>query len=137
MPIHICIGVAQQRGFPEHFKPGKPDPSQPEAPTNNSGFHPIRRPEMSIITVFELTTMTREKYDALLKGLAAAGATNPEGRQYHTAGVQEDGSIVVTDVWTSAELLESFGAVLIPELEKVGVTPVQPSVYPIHNVING
>ncbi len=92
---------------------------------------------MSIITVFELTTMTKAKYDNLLKGLDAAGATNPEGRQYHAAGIQSDGSIVVTDVWTSPELLEKFGAILIPELQKVGVTPVEPKVLAIHNVING
>jgi len=92
---------------------------------------------MSIITVFELTTMNKTKYDILLKGLDAAGVTNPEGRQYHAASVQSDGSIVVTDVWTSPELLEKFGAILIPELQKVGVTPAEPKVSQIHNVING
>jgi hypothetical protein len=92
---------------------------------------------MSMITIFELTTMTKTSYDQLLKGLDGAGATNPEGRQYHAASVQEDGSIVVTDIWTSPELLEKFGAILIPELGKVGVTPVEPKVMPIHNVING
>jgi len=92
---------------------------------------------MSIMSVFELTTMTKAKYDSLLKGLDAAGATNPEGRQYHNATVQPDGSIVVTDVWTSPNLLEKFGEILIPELQKVGVTPVEPKVSQIHNVING
>jgi hypothetical protein len=34
-------------------------------------------------------------------------------------------------------LLEGFGKTLIPTLKKAGVTPVEPKVYPVHNVIEG
>ena len=92
---------------------------------------------MSIITVFNLSTMTTEKYNQAIRGLEAAGQGKPKGRLYHVAARQEDGSTVVTDIWESAALLEEFGKTLIPVLNKAGVTPVQPKVYPVLNVIEG
>ena len=90
---------------------------------------------MSILTVFNLLSMDTEKYDQAIKDLEDAGQGNPEGRVYHVASLQEDGSIIVTDVWESAELLDEFGKTLLPILENAGVTPVEPKVYPVHNVI--
>jgi hypothetical protein len=92
---------------------------------------------MSIITVFNLSTMTAEKYNQAIRGLEAAGQGKPKGRLYHVAARQEDGSIIVTDIWESAALLDEFGKTLIPTLNKVGVTPVQPKVFPVQNIIEG
>jgi hypothetical protein len=92
---------------------------------------------MSIITVFNLSTMTTEKYNQAIHGLEAAGQGKPKGRLYHVAARQEDGSTIVTDIWESAALLDEFGKTLIPVLNKAGVTPVQPKVYPVLNVIEG
>jgi hypothetical protein len=92
---------------------------------------------MSIITVFNLSTMTTEKYNQAIRGLDAAGQGKPKGRLYHVAARQEDGSTIVTDIWESAALLEEFGKTLIPVLNKAGVTPVEPKVYPVLNVIEG
>jgi hypothetical protein len=92
---------------------------------------------MSIITVFNLSTMTADKYTQAIRGLEAAGQGKPKGRLYHVAARQEDGSIIVTDIWESAALLDEFGKTLIPVLNKAGVTPVQPKVYPVQNVIEG
>lgn len=92
---------------------------------------------MSIHTVFNLPSMNSERYDQVIKGLEAAGQGNPKGRLFHVASRQKDGSIIVTDVWESAELLDQFGKTLMPILENAGVTPVEPNVFPVHNVING
>jgi hypothetical protein len=92
---------------------------------------------MSIITVFNLSTMTTEKYNQAIRGLEAAGQGKPKGRLYHVAARQEDGSTIVTDIWESPALLEEFGKTLIPVLGKAGVTPVEPKVYPVLNVIEG
>lgn len=92
---------------------------------------------MSIITVFNLSTMNSEKYDQAIRGLEVAGQGKPKGRLYHVAARQEDGSIIVTDIWESAALLEEFGKTLIPVLNKAGVTPVEPKVYPVQNIIEG
>jgi hypothetical protein len=92
---------------------------------------------MSILTVFELHTMDVDKYKQAIKGLEEAGQGNPDGRLYHVASLQKDGSIIVTDVWESAELLDKFGKTLIPVLKKTGVEPVEPKVYPVQNYIQG
>ena len=92
---------------------------------------------MSILTVFDLQTMDADKYNKAIKGLEEAGQGNPEGRLYHVASLQKDGSVIVTDVWESAELLEKFGKTLIPVLNKAGVEPVEPKVYPVQNYILG
>lgn len=92
---------------------------------------------MSILTVFKLTTMDAEKYHKAITGLADAGEGMPEGRLYHIASRQEDGSVIVTDIWESPELLEKFGATLVPVLTEAGVTPVEPEVTQVLNVIEG
>lgn len=92
---------------------------------------------MSILTVFSLPSMNAEKYDRIIRDLEAAGQGRPKGRLYHIASRQEDGSLVVTDVWASAELLGEFGKTLTPILNNAGVTPVEPKVQPVHNVIAG
>ncbi len=92
---------------------------------------------MPIITVFNLSTMTTEKYNQAIRGLEAAGQGKPKGRLYHVAARQNDGSTIVTDIWESPALLEEFGKTLIPVLSKVGVTPVEPEVSPVLNVIEG
>jgi hypothetical protein len=92
---------------------------------------------MSILTVFNLSTMNTEKYNKAIQGLEAAGQGNPKGRLYHIASPQDDGSIIVTDIWESPESLDEFGKTLIPVLNQAGVTPVEPKVYPVLNVIEG
>ena len=92
---------------------------------------------MSLLTVFNLTTMDLEKYNKAIRGLEEAGQGKPKGRLYHVAVRQGDGSMIVTDIWESPELLEEFGKTLVPVLNSVGVTPVEPVVYPVINIIEG
>ena len=92
---------------------------------------------MAIATVFNLSTMTTDSYAKVISGLEAAGAGNPKGRLYHVASVREDGSITITDVWESAELLQAFGETLFPVLHSAGVTPVPPEVTPVQGIIVG
>lgn len=91
---------------------------------------------MSIVVVFDVPGMTSEQYDQAIGELEAAGEGNPEGRRYHVAASKSDGWLVV-DVWESPELLDRFAQVLMPSLQKAGVTPPQPQVYPVHNLIRG
>ena len=99
----------------------------------------IRQKEktVSILTVFSLPSMNAEKYNRVISDLEAAGQGKPKGRLYHIASRQEDGSFMVTDVWASPELLAEFGKTLIPILKNAGVTPVEPNVHPVHNIIGG
>ena len=90
----------------------------------------------TIVAVFEVPGMTSEQYDRSIKELESAGAGNPKGRLYHVASSKSGGWFVV-DVWESDELLNQFAQTLMPILQKIGVTPPQPQVYPVHNIIKG
>jgi hypothetical protein len=92
---------------------------------------------MAIVTVFKLTTMTPEKYERAIAGLEAAGVGNPNGRLFHVAAESAEGTMVITDVWESAEMLEAFGKKLFPVLHANGVTPVEPEVKPVRGIIFG
>jgi hypothetical protein len=92
---------------------------------------------MAIVTVFDLTTMTPAKYDSVIAGLEEVGAGNPDGRLYHVASLKETGTIIVTDVWESAEKLAAFGESLFPVLRENGVTPVEPSITAVRRIILG
>jgi hypothetical protein len=92
---------------------------------------------MAIVTVFDLTTMTPAKYDSAITRLEEVGAGKPDGRLYHVASVKDSGTIIVTDVWESAEKLAEFGKSLFPVLEENGVTPVEPVVTPVRRIISG
>jgi len=92
---------------------------------------------MAIVTVFKHTTMPTDKYEKVIAGLEGVGAGNPNGRLHHVASVTPGGTIVVTDVWESADKLKAFGEALIPVLQRAGVTPVEPEVMPVHGMIVG
>ena len=90
---------------------------------------------MSKITaIFNVPGMTAAQYDNVIRELDRAGAGKPKERLHHVASPQPDGWLVV-DVWESGEALERFAGTLMPILAKNGVTPPQPAVYPVHNII--
>jgi hypothetical protein len=90
---------------------------------------------MSDITViFDMPMVTAEQYDQVIKDLEAAGAGNPAGRLHHVASPKEGGWLVV-DVWESDETLNQFAQTLVPIMQNAGLTPPQPQVYPVHNII--
>ena len=91
---------------------------------------------MAIMAVFEAPGMTAEQYDRVMKDLEAAGEGNPAERLYHLAASKPDGWLVV-DVWESPEVLERFANTLMPILQQAGVSPPQPQIYPVHNMIKG
>lgn len=91
---------------------------------------------MAIAVVFEAPGMAAEQYDRALKDLEAAGEGAPPGRLYHVAA-PKDGGWLVVDVWDSQEALDRFGQTLMPILQKAGVTPPRPQIYPAHNIILG
>jgi hypothetical protein len=79
--------------------------------------------------------MNVESYQNGVDALEAAGSGRPDGRIYHVAALQEDGSFIINDVWDSAETFDAFGQILMPILIESGVEPVEPKIYPVHNTI--
>ena len=90
---------------------------------------------MTTITVmFDMPEVTAAQNDRDIQGLEAAGEGHPKGRLFHVAFPKGEGWLVV-DVWESGELLDRFAQTLIPIMQKAGVTPPRPQVYPVHSMI--
>lgn len=86
-----------------------------------------------IVIVFELAGMTHKEYDAIMDELKAQGKTFNESRPSHVS-FNKDGKWCVVDVWDSEEALNEFvSGTLAPIFLQLGLTPPQPSVYPVHN----
>ena len=91
---------------------------------------------MAILAIFELPTMTDEKYDSVIQELENSGIGNPDGRIYHVAAAKDGGQIII-DIWESEETLNNFSEPLIPILEGAGVTPAIPQIHNVKNTIIG
>jgi hypothetical protein len=91
---------------------------------------------MALGFYFRSGSFSPDQYDAAIKQLEAADAGAPEGRLHHVA-LESDGNVQVFDVWESQEAFEAFGATLLPILSGLGVDPGQPTVAPVHNIIDG
>ncbi len=89
---------------------------------------------MAITAVFKVPTMTSEQYDKVIKELEVKGVGAPDGRLHHVAS-PDGGGFFVVDIWESEEKLDKFAQVLMPTLEDVGVTPSEPEIRPVHNII--
>jgi len=91
---------------------------------------------MAILAIFDIPSMSSEKYENVIKELEDSGLGNPDGRLYHVTASKDGGQIIV-DVWESEELLMKFSEPLTPILEGAGVTPAEPQIYPVGNTISG
>jgi hypothetical protein len=86
----------------------------------------------AILAQFNVAGMTVRQYEQTLHDLGSAGA----GRLHHVA-VQQPGGMFISDVWESQEALDEFSKTLIPILQKNGVTPAQPVIMPVYNILAG
>ena len=87
-----------------------------------------------IVAQFNVVGFTPEQYNQVTKDLEAAGKEKYAGRLLHIAAQQSDG-LFITDIWESKEALDNFSETLVPILIKNGVTPAQPILHPVHNII--
>jgi hypothetical protein len=87
-----------------------------------------------VIAQFTLPGMKSAQYDQVIKDLRAAGYEHPERRICHVASELPDGWLVI-DIWESAEALTEFAGILMPILAQNGVTPPQPALLPVYNVM--
>ena len=91
---------------------------------------------MSFVFTFTPTGagMDASQYDECIKRLEAAGVGNPTGRLYH-ACYGDPKNLNVVDVWDSVENFQKFGQTLMPILNELGINTGEPTVHPVHNVI--
>lgn len=83
---------------------------------------------MAISVMFDFKGMTKQKYEELIQKLIATGKA-PEGRMFHIASEKPD-SLLVLDVWESAEKFQAFGGVLVPLAQSIGIAIPEPQVMP-------
>ena len=79
---------------------------------------------------FEMPGTTQQQYDEIWRILGEKKLLAPKGRTHHF-GAPAPGGWRVVDVWTDMADFEAFGAVLVPAMVSVGITPPQPRVLPI------
>jgi hypothetical protein len=91
---------------------------------------------MAICVQFSPVSMSKAKYDEIIRLLERAGAGHPPGRLYHCC-YESGGGLKVVDVFDTPQNFERFGGTLMPILKTVGVDPGQPTVEPVHNTIIG
>ena len=91
---------------------------------------------MAITAVFETPGMTQQQYEKTVSDLAANGLGAPDGRIHHVASLSGNGMFIV-DIWESEELLGKFAEALMPIIIANGATPAEPSILPVHNIIEG
>ena len=90
---------------------------------------------MAIVVKFSVSGMSLEKYETVLSRLEAAGAGAPAGRLYHVSYGSRD-NVQVIDVFDSPQSLETFGKILVPILEQMGIK-AQPDVNDAFKIIKG
>jgi hypothetical protein len=91
---------------------------------------------VAILMILEIPGGTTEMYDRVSKLVGITSDEDaPEGLVSHVAGPTGD-SIVIVDVWESAEALQRFFAEGgTAAMEQAGVPPAEPRILPIHNLI--
>jgi hypothetical protein len=89
---------------------------------------------MALAFYFPPTAFTAAQYNEAIKRMRAAGAGHPKGRRYHVCFGESD-KLQVFDIWDSQQAFDTFGSVLVPILESLGVQHSQPMIMPLHNVI--
>ena len=89
---------------------------------------------MAIAVYFHPKGMTLSAFEEIHSRLDEAGQGYNPHRIHHSCFGQ-DGELMVYDVWDSPESFEAFGAVLMPILAAVGVDPGEPSVMPLHKLL--
>ena len=99
-----------------------------------TGRIPAAKPANGIVVFFD-AHLTPAQYDQIVDGLAKAGLpVSPDGHLFHAAIRTPDG-IKVVDVWESPEKFQAFGNTLIPIIQSIDPTPIQPVIYHLYNYI--
>jgi hypothetical protein len=85
--------------------------------------------------LFDLPGVTQRQYESLMEALWLE-QERPVGALLHLAGPHPAGGWLVVDVWESEAAFERFArAKLIPAAKAVGIAPVKPRLFPVHDLM--
>lgn len=90
---------------------------------------------MSILVRYApVPSSTTEQYDEVMRRVEESGEMPADGFEYHVAFVS-DGQLIVSEVWSSRQQLEAFGARIMPLLADVTLEHSgQPEIFEVHNI---
>jgi hypothetical protein len=91
---------------------------------------------MSMVVRFHPTSLTKEKYDDVVRREEEAGIEfPPDGRDYHVC-FGSDGDLRVSEIWESREQFEAYGERLMPMLADAGIEfSREPEIFEVHNIV--
>jgi heme-degrading monooxygenase HmoA len=93
---------------------------------------------MAVLVIAEIPGATVEQYEAVSRaiGFRDPDFEPPAGLISHTAGVDENGVLIV-DEWESVEDFERLMQQAVPAMQEVGVPPMEPRILTVHNSSSG
>jgi hypothetical protein len=90
---------------------------------------------VSVLIRFSPPSLTTDQYDEVVRRLNEAGVFPADGLDYEIC-YGSDGNLKVSQVWDTQEQLDAFGARLMPILSDLEITPGDPEVLEVHNIIH-
>jgi heme-degrading monooxygenase HmoA len=89
---------------------------------------------MAVLVIADIPGATVEQYEAVSRALGFRDPDfePPAGLISHTAGVNEDG-ILIVDEWDSAEDFEWLMERAVPAMQEAGAPPIEPRIVPVHH----
>lgn len=87
-----------------------------------------------IVVNFNFPDLSPEQYDKILLETEPQRKANYPGLLFHVAAPNGKG-LFVCDIWESEEHFKAFGEIVLPAISQVGATPVPPSIFKFHNLI--
>jgi len=89
---------------------------------------------MAILAIVNSPGITKTQYESLRPHVKWE-TEHPTGAILHSSAFDEKGGLHVVDVWNSeAEMKQYFEKRLLPAMQKSGITPPEPKIYPLHNL---
>jgi hypothetical protein len=88
-----------------------------------------------VIQIWDFPNLTTQQYDQAIASLKKAGHLPTKGRIFHVAAPKPDGGLMVVNLWESKEDFEAYRKVLEPVLTQHDFPLVQPTIYPVYNLI--
>jgi hypothetical protein len=91
---------------------------------------------MSIVVRFSPKSLTREKYDEVVRRLEQIGYwPSPPGMEVHVL-FGEDGNLRVSEVWDSRESFDAAGEKVLPIMDELGIElGGEPEVFEVQNLV--
>src|SRR5215475_6372974 len=98
-----------------------------------------RSSRMAVMMILDWHGVSIEDYERVNDEIGIRGDDDaPEGLISHVAAVDEDGEMVIADVWESDEALATFiETKLGPALQKLSLPESEPRIMPVHNRLRG